>query len=337
MARCKLLCALTLLVILLCKGSHSQLSVCGQAPRNTRIVGGSDAPPGYWPWQASIHDSFGHFCGGSLITREWVLSAAHCFTRNFTADKMVYLGRQNQEGPNRNEVSRNVTRIVCHRGYNPSTFNNDICLLKLSEPVNFTDFVRPVCLAAANSTFYNGTDSWLTGWGHTASGVPLASPQTLQEVAVPIMAPRQCRCSYGPQGINITRNMICAGLQAGGVDSCQGDSGGPMVSKQGAVWIQSGVVSFGIGCALPGFPGIYARVSRYQAWIDSQIIGEKPGFVVFTSTESGDDMSFVCTLPEEEDDDDDDDDESIFGGSADMIHFFSIPTLVLSLYLGHGW
>ncbi|KAM3597418.1 uncharacterized protein V6R79_004263 [Siganus canaliculatus] len=112
------------------------------------------------------------------------------------------------------------------------------------------------------------------------------------EVEVPVVGNRQCNCNYGVG--TITDNMICAGLQDGGRDSCQGDSGGPMVSKQNNRWVQSGVVSFGIGCAQANFPGVYARVSRYQAWILGQITSNQPGFITFTSSGTDGDLSVSC-------------------------------------------
>ncbi|KAJ8006787.1 hypothetical protein DPEC_G00110840 [Dallia pectoralis] len=104
---------------------------------------------------------------------------------------------------------------------------------------------------------------------------------------------RQCNCDYGVG--SITNNMICAGLSAGGKDSCQGDSGGPLVSQQGGRWIQSGIVSFGNKCALANKPGVYARVSQYQTWINSLISTNQPGFVPFCSSGTDSDLSFTCT------------------------------------------
>ncbi|KAK2832949.1 hypothetical protein Q5P01_016838 [Channa striata] len=267
-------------------------TLCGQAPLNTRIVGGQEASPGSWPWQVSLHKSGTHFCGGSLISDQWVLSAAHCFESYDTSDLVVYLGRQSQEESNPNEVSRTVIQITNNTDYDSSTSENDICLLKLSSPVTFTSYIQPVCLAASGSTFFNGTDSWVTGWGNVAIDESLPSPQTLMEVEVPVVGNRQCNCDYGVG--SITDNMMCAGLSAGGKDSCQGDSGGPMVSKQSGRWIQSGVVSFGRGCALPNFPGVYTRVSQYQSWINSVITSNQPGFITFTSTGTDGDLSVTC-------------------------------------------
>uniref|UniRef100_A0A4W6DEI1 Peptidase S1 domain-containing protein n=1 Tax=Lates calcarifer TaxID=8187 RepID=A0A4W6DEI1_LATCA len=237
-----------------------RLSVCGQAGLNTRIVGGQNAPPGNWPWQASVHRFGRHICGGTLINNEWVMTATSCLITG-TNNLLVYLGRERQEGPNPNEVSRTIIHVINHPNYNPTTADNDISLLRLSSPVNFTSYILPVCLAASGSTFHNGTDAWVTGWGDTALGVPLPSPQNLTEVEVPIVGNRECSCSYGL--FAITGNMMCAGLQ--------GDEGGPLVIKQNGSWIQAGIVSFGLGCAQANFPAVFTRVSQYQSWINSHI------------------------------------------------------------------
>ncbi|CAI5676475.1 unnamed protein product [Oreochromis niloticus] len=277
-------------LMLLTQESESQLDVCGQAPLNTRIVGGQVAPVGSWPWQVSLQIS-GSFCGGSLINSQWVLTAAHCFPTTNPSGLTVTLGRQTLQGSNPNAVSRTVTKIIKHPNYNSKTNDNDICLLQLSSSVTFTNYISPVCLAASDSTFYSGVNSWVTGWGSTKEGGTVS--QNLMEVEVPVVGNRRCNCNYGVG--RITDNMICAGLSAGGKDSCQGDSGGPMVSKQNGRWIQAGVVSFGEGCARPNFPGVYARVSQYQTWINSQISSNQPGFMTFTSTGTNSDLSVTCT------------------------------------------
>uniref|UniRef100_A0A672S0P5 Acrosin n=1 Tax=Sinocyclocheilus grahami TaxID=75366 RepID=A0A672S0P5_SINGR len=232
-------------------GSLCQLDVCGQAPLNTKIVGGQGAVVGSWPWQASLHKitSGSNFCGGSLINKDWV----------FVCNSLLP------------EISRIVTRLINHPSCSTTTQNNDIALLQLSSSVTFTDYIKPVCLAAAGSVFGGGTKSWITGWGKL-SFVDIQIPNILQEVQIPIVNNSVCNKAYG--GI-ITSNMLCAGLNEGGKDSCQGDSGGPMVNKNGSQWIQSGI-----------FPGVYTSVSQYQSWISTQISSDLPGFVSFSSTES---------------------------------------------------
>ncbi|XP_051570703.1 trypsin-like [Myxocyprinus asiaticus] len=272
-------------ILLNIAGSLCQLDVCGQAPLNTRIVGGQAASEGSWPWQVSIQSSTygGHFCGGSLINKDWVLSAAHCFQSVSKFTITIYLGRQSQSGSNPNEMSRSVSKIINHPDYNNPKDDNDIALLQLSSSVTFSDYIKPVCLAAAGSLLATGTSSWVTGWGTLNSG-DTQLPDILQEVEIPIVSNSDCNNAYG--GV-ITNNMICAGLlNQGGKDSCQGDSGGPMVNKNSSLWIQSGIVSFGSGCADPKFPGVYARVSQYQDWINSQITSNQPGFVKFISSGS---------------------------------------------------
>uniref|UniRef100_A0AAQ6INJ7 Acrosin n=1 Tax=Anabas testudineus TaxID=64144 RepID=A0AAQ6INJ7_ANATE len=290
MAFYKVICVLTVLT-LLTQESNSQLNVCGQAPLNTKIVGGQVASAGSWPWQVSLQEFERHFCGGSLINNQWVLTAAHCFSSIDPSSVTVVLGLQTQSVSNPNVTSLTIANAIIHPSYNNQTNENDIYLLQLASPVTFTNYIQPICLATSDSTFYNGTNSWVTGWGKTSSGSSTIS-QDLREVEVPVVGNRQCNCDYGVG--RITDNMMCAGLSSGGKDSCQGDSGGPMVSKQSTRWIQSGIVSFGKGCGDPNFPGVYTRVSQYQSWINSQITSNQPGFITFTSTGTDSDLSVSC-------------------------------------------
>ncbi|XP_029705493.1 transmembrane protease serine 2-like isoform X2 [Takifugu rubripes] len=147
----------------------SVLSDCGKAPLNTvsENTNGTDATAGAWPWQASLHLSLvdGHVCGGTLITNQWILTAAHCLQIHISRAWVVYLGRQSQNGANKYEEKRSVSEIIIHPQYNDTTLDNDIALVKLHSPVTFSDHIRPICLASNSSQFYNPASCWVTGWG----------------------------------------------------------------------------------------------------------------------------------------------------------------------------
>ncbi|KAF5903775.1 mast cell tryptase-like, partial [Clarias magur] len=253
-------------------GSLSQLNVCGRAPLNTKIVGGEDAAAGSWPWQVSFQKGGNHFCGGSLISKNWVLSAAHCFQSITAPDITIYLGLASLEGSNANRQTATTSNIILHQAYDPVSNDNDIALVQLDSPVTFNYYVVPVCLTASNSFLPAGTNVWVTGFGRIGSNVNLPSPQTLQEVEVPIVSNSDCGNSYSPT--SITNNMICAGLSQGGKDSCQGDSGGPLVIRVNGIWVQGGIVSFGYGCAQPNYPGTLAQLSECgQPPLNTKIVG----------------------------------------------------------------
>uniref|UniRef100_A0A3B5M4M6 Peptidase S1 domain-containing protein n=1 Tax=Xiphophorus couchianus TaxID=32473 RepID=A0A3B5M4M6_9TELE len=283
-----------LLLLMLMLMVAAQILICGAAPLNTRsdtrIVGGQEAAAGAWPWQAQLVIQ-GGLCGGSLINSQWVLSAAHCFKSTSTSGVTVYLGLQSLTS-SANVVSRSAAQIIVHPDYNSNTNDNDVALVQLFSAVTFTNYVRPVCLAADGSVFPSGLDCWVTGWGTLSYDIS----QTLQEVDVPIVSNSQCSASYS----TLTNNMLCAGLTNGGKDSCQGDSGGPLVTKNGTVWVQAGVVSYGNGCAQPGYPGVYARISNYQTWINSQVSGEQPGYIrnkLFLCLDRLYTLFVLCVLP----------------------------------------
>ncbi|CAB1456522.1 unnamed protein product [Pleuronectes platessa] len=352
MALQKSVSVLTVTILLLCTGCRSALT-CGQAPINTRIIGGQTATPGDWPWQVSLVMDGAHGCGGSLINDQWVMTAAHCITGS-GSDVTVYLGRFNQSGPNPNEVSRTIAQAECHPSYDTLTYENDICLLKLSSPVNFTDYIQPVCLADANSILHSGVSTWVAGWGNTRPNGWSAS-DTLQEANLDIVGNKECQCN---SIYDITDKMICAWVRAGGIDSCQGDSGGGLVTKVGSGWAAVGIVSFGDGCAKPNVPGIYARVSEYMEWISNITGSDEPGFVNASSTGVDKDSNFTCstTAPPSTSSThpythphthppttihSTTDDKSIFGGGENLIHFShftSLWVLALSVYglVGHA-
>ncbi|XP_066579300.1 serine protease 27 [Amia ocellicauda] len=237
------------------------------------IVGGQDAKMGEFPWQAYIfiqlNGTHGSYCGGSLISEHWVLSAAHCFNGSsiIMEKSTVTLGAYSLAQPTNHEEKRSVAQLILHKRYHKVEKGFDLALLQLDRRVRFSDFIRTVALPLDNSDdFADAKKCWVTGWGDISEKEELPNPRILQKVRVPIINNKQCGDLY-KANCTIRDEMICAGYLKGGMDSCQGDSGGPLVCKKKGEWIQTGIVSFGYGCAKPRQPGIYTRTSSFLPWI----------------------------------------------------------------------
>ncbi|PNJ33648.1 PRSS36 isoform 4 [Pongo abelii] len=259
---------------------------CGRREPSARIVGGSNAQPGTWPWQVSLHHGGGHICGGSLIAPSWVLSAAHCFMTNGTlepaAEWSVLLGVHSQDGPLDGAHTRAVAAIVVPANYSQVELGADLALLRLASPASLGPAVWPVCLPRASHRFVHGTACWATGWGDVQEADPLPLPWVLQEVKLRLLGKATCQCLYSQPGpfnltLQILPGMLCAGYPEGRRDTCQGDSGGPLVCEEGGRWFQAGITSFGFGCGRRNRPGVFTAVATYEAWIREQVMGSEPG------------------------------------------------------------
>ncbi|XP_040490468.1 polyserase-2 isoform X3 [Ursus maritimus] len=259
---------------------------CGRPEPSARIVGGSDAQPGRWPWQVSLHQNGGHICGGSLIAPSWVLSAAHCFVTNGTLEPAtewsVLLGVHSQDGPLDGAHVRAVAAVLVPDNYSSVELGADLALLRLASPARLGPAVRPVCLPRASHRFAPGAACWATGWGDIQEADRLPLPWVLQEVELRLLGEATCRCLYSRPGpFNLTfqllPGMLCAGYPEGRRDTCQGDSGGPLVCEEGGRWFQAGITSFGFGCGRRNRPGVFTAVAPYEAWIREQVIGSEPG------------------------------------------------------------
>ncbi|CAG12052.1 unnamed protein product, partial [Tetraodon nigroviridis] len=246
---------------------------CGTRPyKLNRIVGGQNAEVGEWPWQVSLHFlTYGHVCGASIISERWLLSAAHCFVtsspqNHIAANWLTYSGMQDQYKQD-GILRRPLKRIISHPDYNQMTYDYDIALLELSEPLEFTNTIQPICLPDSSHMFPAGMSCWVTGWGAMREGGQKA--QLLQKASVKII--NGTVCNEVTEG-QVTSRMLCSGFLAGGVDACQGDSGGPLVCfEESGKWFQAGIVSWGEGCARRNKPGIYTRVTKLRKWIKEQI------------------------------------------------------------------
>jgi secreted trypsin-like serine protease len=246
---------------------------------STRIIGGKPVTEGQYPFQAALLiESIGdtdyqrQYCGASLISPFYVLTAAHCVDFIGDApdqfplsDLRVVVGRtvlSSDQGERREAAG-----IQIHPRWNPDTFTHDAAVIELSTPITN---IRPVLLVTPGTDALErpGSRATVSGWGNTIAqpagpgGGGVNYPDNMQEAKVPIVSRPECKTAYAAADLSIDNTMLCAGQT--NKDTCQGDSGGPLFFKATGSpdYIQAGVTSWGIGCGATGFPGVYTRLGN---------------------------------------------------------------------------
>ncbi|XP_037955602.1 serine proteinase stubble [Teleopsis dalmanni] len=255
--------------------ARSECGIPVLARPETRIVGGKSATFGRWPWQVSVRRTsfFGfsstHRCGGALINENWIATAGHCVDDLLISQIRIRVGEYDfshvqEQLP---YIERGVSKKVVHPKYNFFTYEYDLALVKLEQPLEFAPHVSPICLPQTDSLLI-GMNATVTGWGRLSEGGTL--PSVLQEVSVPIVSNDNCKTMFLRAGRQefIPEIFLCAGYETGGQDSCQGDSGGPLqVKSQDGRFFLAGIISWGIGCAEANLPGVCTRISKFVPWI----------------------------------------------------------------------
>lgn len=230
-----------------------------------QIAGGFPIDIKEVPWQVALRIRSGDrsaLCGGSVVDRHWVLTAAHCLPAGVRAsDVQVITGTSDYLNGGR---WIGLSRVVVHERYDPATHAADLALLRLLAPIEGA----AVALAAPDSTLSPGQPLLVSGWGATAEGG--AKSRQLMGALVPYVDNETCNAPASYAG-RVQPGMLCAGEVFGGPDACQGDSGGPLVKHNPAGAILVGVVSFGVGCGRTAKYGVYVRVSTFRDWIERNL------------------------------------------------------------------
>ncbi|XP_018095674.1 serine protease 27 [Xenopus laevis] len=261
------------------EAEESLSETCGKpVVVNSRIVGGQDTKKGQNPWQVILWLPGTAHCGGTLISSNFVVTAAQCVVRVNASSVIVILGAYKITGNHKEEVPVLVKRIIIHPKFNESDYPNDVALLELSRKVSFTNVILPACLPTPSTEFLPGHSCIVTGWGALDINSTKPRPVILQEAEMRLITVEHCKIFYSllPNNIIITESMVCASDINGGKDICHNDIGGPLVCHDGEQWYLVGVVSIGIGCGI-GFPGVYTSVPAYMKWIRSFIPAASSG------------------------------------------------------------
>ncbi|KAM4742753.1 coagulation factor VII [Anableps anableps] len=244
-------------------GNQTELGGQVKEDYSPRIVGGNLESRGGSPWQVLIHRSDGSgFCGGTLVSDRWVVSAAHCFEDS--ADHIT-IGDYDKKRPDLGEQTIKIQQIIIHPHFHTYTFDSDIALLYLAKPVIRCPTAIPACLPDPHLSGYllrDNTKGVVTGWG--ATQYLGSSSRFLRKVTLPVVSYQECSASTEQV---ITDNMFCAGYLDASMDACSGDSGGPFVVHYRGTWYLTGIVSWGEKCATRGKYGVYTRLGNFLSWI----------------------------------------------------------------------
>uniref|UniRef100_A0A1A9V840 Peptidase S1 domain-containing protein n=1 Tax=Glossina austeni TaxID=7395 RepID=A0A1A9V840_GLOAU len=225
-----------------------------------RIIGGTAVTINSFPWQVSLQSSGEHFCGGAVYNENIVITAAHCLQDVKISTLKVRVGSSYW---NSGGTLVAAAALKWHTNYDNLTQVNDVAIIRLATNLTFSSSVKPIQLATSDPV--DNAAAVVTGWGRTDVG-KYSRPSELRAIDVNIVSRVKCSSSRYGHGLYVKPSMICT--YANGKDHCYGDSGSPLVS--GGLMV--GIVSWGYGCALPGYPGVYADIAYLRQWIVTNAI-----------------------------------------------------------------
>ncbi|CAF1104196.1 unnamed protein product [Rotaria sp. Silwood1] len=230
----------------------------------SRIIGGESAVRQSWSWAVSIRTSGEHRCGGTILSPSFIITAAHCFEYITDLKSVTILAGSLTLKPSSNNSSqvRSIAKLYRHPRFDPSSNRNDVALLRLSSPFNMRHGnIKSICLPSGTvSQPPDNINMIAIGWGITSISSDKSS-STLRQVTLKSVSLTYSGCK---PLIFDSKLQFCAGIITGGKDTCLGDSGGPLMAFVNNIWQLHGITSYGNGCALPEYPGVYTRISYYQ-------------------------------------------------------------------------
>lgn len=261
---------------------------CGLLPKSSRIIGGDDVTPHSIPWQVGLLTKLDDYeqvwCGGTLLTDKHVLTAGHCLYDHdhnpLQASDIRVVVAEHHQYDTSDGVRHKISSYQNHpQSDYPFGVDNDFSMLHLASTVELGDRAIPACLPDLRFSGDKLVGKYLTvsGWGRRNIEESIFDyfypdyPELLQSVDLPVLSQEDCRELFGYS--DITDAMMCAGYTSGGIDSCHRDSGGPLTYNENGRSYLIGVVSWGHpdGCAKPGYPGVYARVTTVLDWIQEEL------------------------------------------------------------------
>ncbi|XP_018372656.1 PREDICTED: uncharacterized protein LOC108767342 isoform X3 [Trachymyrmex cornetzi] len=260
-------------------------SNCGQRAKDfdsdedlifQKVVHGSIAPKGTYPWQASIrvrgHSRSNHWCGAVIISPLHVLTAAHCLEGYNKGTYFVRAGDYNTDIHEGTEIEANIEDYYVHEEFRKGhRMNNDIALVLLKGlGIPLGKDIMPICLPAENAEYPPGLNCTISGFGSIETGKTTQS-KDLRYGWVPLLDQSICRASYVYGEGAISDGMMCAGYLDEGIDTCDGDSGGPLACYHNGAFNLYGITSWGQHCGKANRPGVYVRIAYYRRWIDKKI------------------------------------------------------------------
>uniref|UniRef100_A0A3B5LPN5 Peptidase S1 domain-containing protein n=1 Tax=Xiphophorus couchianus TaxID=32473 RepID=A0A3B5LPN5_9TELE len=243
-------------------------SLMGAGVRSS-IIGGGDAPKGRWPGLVylDIKTDSGErkwHCSGSILNQKWIMTAGRCWDETRWDRTGVWIGTYELGMPSERYMNVDLVDRLPEFRAAGNGFVNDIALLRLKYPLEFSKNVAPVDLPNDDDIFDSSSECWIAGWGDIGKGT-----KPLQEVQISILPRKDCKAKYP----TMTDAMLCAGDPKGKKNPCDGDYGDPLMCRTARGFVQVGIMSYGSpnGCEVAGFPSIYTRVSSFMGYIKDRM------------------------------------------------------------------